>query len=176
MTHPVATSLQLLRRRLRRLATVEPVPAAHPPPDVTEDDLVDELRRRGVRVTAARRAVLRALAELGSHATAEALHAHVARDRPGVNESSVYRTMDLLTRLGVVTHVHLGHGPAEYHLAGDEHAHVVCESCGHVAELGPDLTGPFAAAVADALGVELELRHFALTGRCRRCANLTPTS
>lgn len=136
---------------------------------LSEEALVDQLRRRGVRVTAARRAVLEALADLGSHVTAEDLHQRVARRHPSVNPSSVYRTMDLLARLGVVTHVHLGHGPAQYHLADDEHAHLVCETCGAVVEIGPELSEPFARAVADRLGFELDLGHFALTGRCRRC-------
>lgn len=141
------------------------VPGAGP----TTKELVARLREQGIRVTAPRRAVLEALAALGSHATAEQLHRHVASRHPDVSTSSVYRTMELLARLGIVTHVHLGHGPAEFHLAGDEHAHLVCEECGVVVEIPRSLTDPFVSEVRRRLGFVADLQHFALTGRCPAC-------
>lgn len=134
------------------------------------DDVVHRLRDRGVRVTGPRRAVVQALLEAGSHVTAERLLARVHAGHPEVSASSVYRTMDLLSEVGVVRHVHLGHGPAEYHLTEEEHAHLVCDGCGQVAELAPELSRSFVRRVRDRLGFQLELGHFALTGRCDRCA------
>ena len=138
-------------------------------PGITLDELVLRLRTAGVRVTAPRRIVLAALVEAGSHATAEDLHRLVRRDHPEVSSSSVYRTMDLLTDLGVVEHVHLGHGPAQYHLTDDAHAHLVCNGCQTVVELDPELSAPFAQQVEGELGFALDLGHFALTGWCARC-------
>lgn len=135
----------------------------------TTEELVSRLRQEGIRVTAPRRAVLEALAAIGSHATAEQLHARLAGRHPDVSTSSVYRTMEVLARLGIVTHVHLGHGPAEYHLAGEEHAHLVCEVCGVVVEIPRSLTDPFVSAVRRHLGFVADLHHFALTGRCPAC-------
>lgn len=137
--------------------------------EVTTDELVEALRRRDVRITAPRRAVLDALVDAGSHVTAEALHSLVQARHPDVSHSSIYRTMDLLTDLGIVTHVHLGHGPAEFHLAEEAHSHLVCNGCGAVIELEHSLSDPLATAVADRFGFEVDLRHFALTGWCRDC-------
>ena len=136
---------------------------------ITVDELVVRLRTAGVRITAPRRVVLAALVEAGSHVTAEALHRLVRRDHPDVSSSSVYRTMDLLAELGVVEHVHLGHGPAQYHLTDDAHAHLVCNGCQTVVELEPELSAPFARRVDAELGFALDLGHFALTGWCARC-------
>ena len=136
---------------------------------MTVEDLVAELRTAGVRITAPRRMVLAALVEAGSHATAEELHRRVRRSHPDVSASSIYRTMELLAEHGVVQHVHLGHGPAQYHLADEEHAHLVCNGCGAVVELDRTVSAPFADRVADELGFELDLGHFALTGWCARC-------
>ncbi len=135
----------------------------------TADELVERLRSRGLRMTATRRAVLEALVEAGSHVTAEDLHALVRSRNPDVSHSSIYRTMDLLSEQGIVVHVHLGHGPAEYHLADDTHAHLVCTGCGAVAEVDPAVSEPFADTIAERFGFALDLRHFALTGRCRTC-------
>ena len=136
---------------------------------IAVDELVERLRAAGVRITAPRRLVLAALAEAGSHVTAEQLHQMVGRDHPDVSSSSIYRTMDLLAEHGIVRHVHLGHGPAEYHLSAERHGHLVCNDCGSVSELAPELSAPFAGAVDDELGFDLDLSHFALTGWCRDC-------
>ena len=136
---------------------------------VTVDELVERLRTAGVRITAPRRMVLRALVEAGSHVTAEELHRRVRDQLPDVSPSSVYRTMDLLAAHGIVEHVHLGHGPAQYHLTDEEHAHLVCNGCHAVVELEPALSRPFAKRVAADLGFDLDLRHFALTGWCSVC-------
>ena len=85
------------------------------------------LRAQGGRVTTCRRAILEAFLGIGGHVTAEVLTARVQASQPDVHESTVYRFLDELERLGVVDHVHLGHGPAVYHLASDAHHHLVCD-------------------------------------------------
>jgi Fe2+ or Zn2+ uptake regulation protein len=98
------------------------------------------LRARGGRVTTSRRAILESFLGVGGHVTAEALTTRVQIGQPDVHESTVYRFLDELERLGVVDHVHLGHGPAVYHLASDAHHHLVCEGCGKVVEVPPTTT------------------------------------
>lgn len=140
------------------------------------EELVGRLRRLGVRMTAPRRAVVEALVSAGSHVTAEELHAMVTEQHPDISPSSIYRTMDLLAEHGIVRHVHLGHGPAHFHLAVEEHGHLACDACGQIVELQPTLSRPFVRAVERALGFELDLRHFALTGRCAACRRTEPES
>ena len=142
----------------------------------TVEELVDGLRGRGVRITAPRRAVLEALVAAGSHLTAEALHALVQARHPDISHSSIYRTMALLADVGIVHHVHLGHGPAEYHLVTDAHTHLVCSGCDTVTELDGAITDPFAAAISARFGFEVDLRHFALTGRCSACRAEPPVT
>ena len=138
-------------------------------PGPSVDDLVSRLRAAGVRMTAPRRMALTALIESGSHVTAETLLQRVRQDHPEVSPSSIYRTMDLLADLGIVEHVHLGHGAAQYHLADDHHAHLVCNGCGAIVELAPELSAPFATVVEADLGFHLDLGHFALAGWCAGC-------
>lgn len=137
--------------------------------DLTVDDLVARLRSAGVRLTAPRRLVLAALVEAGSHTTAEELHRLVQRHHPDVSASSIYRTMDLLADLHIVEHVHLGHGPAQFHLTHEEHAHLVCNGCGLIVELAAETSGRFAETVLTELDFHLDLGHFALTGWCGNC-------
>jgi len=84
------------------------------PPSVS---LADELRARGLRLTAQRQLVLESVYRLG-HATPDQVHAEVARTAAGVNITTVYRTLELLEELGLVTHAHLSHGAPTYHAIG----------------------------------------------------------
>jgi Fur family transcriptional regulator, ferric uptake regulator len=128
------------------------------------------LRARGGRVTTCRRAILETFLGIGGHVTAETLTARVQKSQPDVHESTVYRFLDELERLGVVDHVHLGHGPAVYHLASDAHHHLVCDRCGTVVEVPESLFADLRARLHDDFGFRLHPRHFAVTGRCKECA------
>jgi Fur family ferric uptake transcriptional regulator len=133
--------------------------------------VLDGMRASGVRVTAARRAVVQALVEAADHVTADDLAAAVARAEPDVHLSTVYRTLDALEKLGVVTHVHLGHGRAVYHLTDHLHQHAVCEACGHVVELPDDVLHDVVDRLARETGFVIDPHHFALVGRCAHCAS-----
>ena len=129
------------------------------------------LRHGGGRVTTARRAVLSALLEgARRHVSAEELAAAVHAENPAVHLSTVYRTLDALERLGVVTHVHLGHGRAIYHLTDELHHHAVCEACGDVLQLPDSIFGDVQATLRESWGFALDAHHFALVGRCTTCA------
>lgn len=135
------------------------------------EDLVDELRRRGGRVTSARRALLAALVDAGTaHPTAPDLAEAVQRAQPDVHLSTVYRSLESLEALGLVDHVHLGHGRAIYHLADTPHQHLVCERCGAVVEVPDDVFDEVAATVRRAYGFTIRPHHFAVLGRCAACA------
>ena len=128
------------------------------------------LRANGGRVTTCRRAILETFLGTGGHVTAEVLTARVQAGHPDVHESTVYRFLDELERLGVVDHVHLGHGPAVYHLATDAHHHLVCDRCGRVVEVPETTFDELRRHLAQEFGFAVQPRHFAVTGRCRECS------
>lgn len=139
--------------------------------DLRSERVLGLLRQGGGRVTVARRAVLAALLEgTRRHLSAEEVAAAVHAENPAVHLSTVYRTLDALEKLGVVTHVHLGHGRAIYHLTDELHHHAVCESCGDVLQLPDTIFGDVQAALQRSWGFSLDAHHFALVGRCGACA------
>ena len=131
------------------------------------------LRAQGGRVTTSRRAILETFLGVGGHVTAADLTARVQTGQPDVHESTVYRFLDELERLGVVDHVHLGHGPAVYHLASDAHHHLVCARCGTVVEVPEEVFAEVRSRLEQDFGFTLQPRHFAVTGRCRACSERT---
>lgn len=129
-----------------------------------------DLRAQGYRLTPQRQLVLEAVATLG-HATPEDIHGEVRKTAAAVNISTVYRTLELLESIGLVTHTHLAHGAPTYHVASDhDHVHLVCRECGAVAESAPTLISGLVDELAKTEGFEVDVAHFAIFGRCRDCS------
>ena len=143
--------------------------AAHYDRTVSDSSLAEMLRARGLRLTPQRQLILEAVHGLG-HATPERVHSAVRERAAGVNISTVYRTLELLEELGLVTHTHLSHGSPTYHAAGaDQHVHLVCRSCGEVDELDPAFLAQLAAQLRQQRGFRVDIGHVALFGVCARC-------
>lgn len=147
--------------------------------DVSDDDLADvlatvaeRLRSRGERMTGPRRAVVTVLVTSPGHVMAEEVVRGVAELDPSVHRASVYRTLETLTELGVVQHVHIGHGTTAYHLVRDQgpHLHAQCLGCGAVHDLPPDLLDAVAGRLSRQHDFVLQAGHVALSGTCRSCA------
>ncbi|MCK9925553.1 transcriptional repressor [Frankia sp. AgPm24] len=136
---------------------------------------VARLRVLGERVTPARRAVLRVLAETADHLCVEDVLARADLIVPGLHRTTVYRAVETLGELGLVTHVHPAHGPVVYHLAagltGETHLHVRCRRCGAIQDVPADLLDEVAERLARTTGFQLQPDHAALTGVCRTCGD-----
>ncbi len=130
------------------------------------------LRARGGRVTSTRRATIDVLVAGGHHRhlSADEVADEVRRAHPDVAESTIYRTLSALEELGVVTHVHLGHGPSTYHLADEGHRHLSCQRCGRVTEVPAWEFAELTTHLRETYGFVLSEEHFALIGSCRACA------
>ena len=98
--------------------------------------------------------------------------AAVAGLDPSVHRASVYRALEALSQLGVVQHVHAGHGLTTYHLmpAVGPHPHAQCRACGTVYDLPEDLLDAVAGRLARQDGFVLDTGHVALSGTCATCA------
>jgi len=128
------------------------------------------LRSRGGRVTSSRRILLQVLFEADGHMSAEALAEAVQERAPDVHLSTIYRNLEDLEHLGVISHSHLGHGPSSYLLASHAHAHFICADCGAMIEAPDALFRGLARSAKAQLGFAIDPKHFAILGRCARCA------
>ena len=128
------------------------------------------LRSRGGRVTSSRRILLQVLFEADGHMSAEALAEAVQERAPDVHLSTIYRNLEDLEHLGVISHSHLGHGPSSYLLASHAHAHFICADCGAMIEAPDALFRGLARSAKAQLGFAIDPKHFAILGRCARCS------
>jgi len=129
-----------------------------------------KLRRGGYRITPQRQLVLESVGRLG-HGTPEEILTEVQRTATGVNLSTVYRNLEVLEEVGLVTHAHIGHGAPTYHSVDDHvHIHLVCDRCGKVESIDATIADPFLDELRRSTGFVTDVSHVALHGTCSDCS------
>ena len=129
-----------------------------------------KLRRGGYRVTPQRQLVLESVERLG-HGTPEEILSEVQRTASGVNLSTIYRNLEVLEEVGLVTHAHIGHGAPTYHSVDDHvHIHLVCDRCGKVDSIDAAIADPFLDELRTRTGFVTDVSHVALHGECSECS------
>lgn len=136
------------------------------------ESVVRSVRERGRRITAGRRALIESLFAAGGPVSAEQLASGLGGTRPAVDDASVYANLELLEELGVVRHVHLGHGPGLWTLADRARREfLVCERCGAWSAVETSVLAEARAAITRATGYEPRFNHFPVAGLCPECAS-----
>ncbi len=129
------------------------------------DEAIRRLRDCGLRLSTARRLIIEALFAAAGPVSAQRLALDLSLD-----ESSVYRNLELLERQGLTRHVHLGHGPGLHALVGrDDGEYLYCERCAKVTLLGPDELDSVRADIRERFGHQARFTHFAIVGLCDGC-------
>jgi Fur family ferric uptake transcriptional regulator len=96
-----------------------------------------KFRGCGYRLTAGREAILDVLSKSDGHLSAEDIYIKIRSRQPNIGLTTVYRTLDVLSSLGMVYKLDFGDGRARYELASGpkgshHHHHLVCTSCNRV--------------------------------------------
>ena len=133
-------------------------------------DIADKLSKEGYRLTPQRLMILSAIENSDNHISAEEIHAQIVVKYPNVNISTVYRTLELLKRLGLVTETDLGEGRVRYHpVEKGHHHHLVCRNCGTIVDLDGSFLSPLKIALLREYGFSADLSHLAILGQCLSC-------
>ena len=134
-------------------------------------DIVSKLSEQGYRLTPQRMMVLSAIENSDNHISAEEIYAQVVDKYSHVNISTVYRTLELLKRLGLVTETDLGGGRVRYHPADKgHHHHLVCQECGRIIDLDESVLSSVKSMLLREYKFSADLRHLAIFGRCAKCS------
>lgn len=134
-------------------------------------DIVSELSEQGYRLTPQRLMILSAIEDTDSHISAEEIYTQVVAKYPNVNISTVYRTLELLKRLGLVTETDMGGGRVRYHpVDKGHHHHLVCQECGAITDLDESVLVSLKSTLLRDYEFVADLRHLAIFGRCVKCS------
>ncbi len=138
--------------------------------------VMNRVRQHGLRMTRQRVAILQALCELGGHASVEDIYEQALLHCGDLDRSTVYRTLERLRELRVLSQTDLGRGCAEYEFVTDQpHHHLVCQGCGQVIDLGHTYLAACAETIRQEFGFEPIFDHFAIFGWCGECGRAGDT-
>ena len=133
-------------------------------------DLIGDLKARGIRITPQRAMILTAIEATPGHITVEEIYETVHRQNPYVNLATVYRTLDLLRDLQLVSDANMGGGPTHFALhSHGTHHHAICRVCGHSFEFPKELLAPVTENLRQQYGFSADVNHMVLFGLCQNC-------
>ena len=119
-------------------------------------------------MTAPRKALLHAIWAFEGHFTVEMVRETLSESHPSVNNSTIYRTLELLSQLGVLNTL-LGSTPTQYERPHERHHHLICTQCGAVALLGDYHFDDLVRHLLKEHAFAADFTHLAIPGRCKPC-------
>ncbi len=132
--------------------------------------IIDRLKKLGYRLTPQRMMIVSAIENSNDHISAEEIYSQVVDKYPNVNISTIYRTLELLEQLGLVTKTDLGGGRVRYHPADKgHHHHLICQECGAIIDLNESVLSSLKDALLREYNFIADLRHLGIFGRCVKC-------
>ncbi len=141
---------------------------------VSWTDVRDLLRARGLRWTPQRRTLIDVLAGTDGHVTGAELVEKCRAHDPTTTPSTVYRTLDVLEELGLLSHSHGPDGREEFHVRPvAAHGHLHCNGCGTTWEIDSAEAASLVETLARQRDFAVDLSHLSIAGRCSGCGNAT---
>jgi Fur family ferric uptake transcriptional regulator len=129
------------------------------------------MRKRGLRVSAARRLVVEALLAADGPMSAEQIAQGIGGRVPSSDVASVYRNLQAFEEIGLVRHVHLGHGPGLHALAvAGAREYLTCERCADYEAVAPQELDAVREQIERQFGYRASFTHFPIVGLCPSCA------
>ena len=128
------------------------------------------LRERGSRITPQRRAILNIIQKQGGHLSADEIYHLARREVPRLSLSTVYRTLELLKDLDLVSELHLAGDHYRYEVQSREHQHLVCLNCGKVIEFQCAHCAAIHRKLADQHSFKITSGRVELFGYCDECS------
>jgi Fur family ferric uptake transcriptional regulator len=131
----------------------------------------ERLRASGLRWTPQRRTLIDVLSKTDGHVTGAELIERCRELDPATIPSTVYRTLDVLEDLGLLSHSHGADGREEFHVQPiAAHGHLHCTSCGTTWEILADEAAAVVASMRRSRGFAVDLSHLSISGQCADCS------
>ena len=145
------------------------------PKTETPGRLLTDLASRGIRMTGQRRIIVGIIETADRHLDAAQILRKAQKIDPGINRVTVYRTLALLKRQGLVDELDLMHVEGERHFyerrTGRDHLHMTCLRCGKVAEFESILFEKLKRQVGELCRFQILVARVEIGGYCRKCSS-----
>jgi len=131
------------------------------------------LKEKGLKLTPQRRMILDIIHDTAAHLTAEEILNHVQARVPGVNKSTIYRTLGLLEKFGCVVKSELKDRFVYHHAEEGHHHHLVCRACGKSLDCNEGLFSSIGRELHERYGFQADFRHMVISGLCSNCQSMS---
>lgn len=131
--------------------------------------LVERLRAAGYKITPPRLAVLEVIEQEGEHLYPTEILAQAKTIHPALGRATVYRTLELLTQLGIVRPIYVGEQGPTYIRADGDHHHLVCSQCGQIVDFDECVAGAMAQELGERFGFLITSHLLEFYGICAGC-------
>ncbi len=130
--------------------------------------IAEVLRQNGFKVTPQRLAVYEAIHGNTTHPNAEAIYAKLQPHYPSMSLATVYKTMEIFAKIGVVQILQCGEDAHRYDYNTTQHAHIRCVKCNRVVDVNID-ENALAKQATEQSGFTIEGVSLSFTGLCPDC-------
>lgn len=142
---------------------------AHAHHHLPADDVIARLRAAGYKITPPRLAVLEVIEQKGEHLNPNDILEQAKAIHPGLGRATVYRTLELLTQLGIVRPIYVGESGPTYIRADGNHHHLVCSGCGIVVDFDQCVADQMTQDLHTRFGFQIQSHLLEFYGLCTRC-------
>jgi Fe2+ or Zn2+ uptake regulation protein len=133
------------------------------------ENLIQQLRHRGIAVTPQRLAVMATLQNRHDHPTAEHIYQEVRRQLPAISFNTVYKALEILCQKGMAIKVNPLHEVARYDGTTTHHAHLICRQCHHIIDLDWQPAAFPSLTPEELHGFKLDYPSMTFWGLCPQC-------
>ena len=144
--------------------------------EFTERKIATILKQHGYKLTPQRRSVLNVIALSCEHLSPAAIYERVRQKNPNIGIVTVYRTLEILTRLGLICEIHNAGNHRSYLMRrpSEHHHHLICSECGTVIDVTRcDLTG-LEQRLSQETGFKIKGHLLEFQGQCHNCREASP--
>ncbi len=127
------------------------------------------LKAKGLRLTPQRRMIVDIIHRRPEHLSAEDIINYVQDKMPGVNKSTIYRTLELVEQSGCGYKSESGNGFIYHHAEDGHHHHLVCQKCGKTIDCDEDIFSAVEKSLAKKYGFHVDFKHMVMSGLCESC-------
>ncbi len=140
----------------------------------TMDTLKDRLKEKGSKLTPQRRATLNVIIDnKGEHLNTEEIYELVRKDCPEIGLATVYRTLQLLEEMDIVSRINLDDGCSRYEIKTEDedhqHHHLICQECSKIIEVKIDLLDHLEQEIEKEYDFDIKDHKLKFFGLCSDC-------